>query len=240
MTSSIADISPRKTAIAAGLIYLICVVLGLFAIAYVRGSLVVPGDAATTVSNILDNETLFRTGILVDLLFLTIWLLLPLALYKLFKPVNEIAAVLMVVFALAMVPIMFMNDVFYFAALVLLSGADYLAVFDTGQLHALAVFFLDLQSHGYDMTMIFHGLWLAPFGYLVFKSGSVYKAGLVAKILGVWLMLGCLGYLIDWTTFILLPDFEVQFALLANVEVLMPFWLLFMAGKPLPVAASSD
>jgi len=233
MTNHIADMSPRKAAKIAGVVYLICIVLGIFANIFVRQSLIVPGDAATTVNNIMANESLFRIGLVSDLLFLTLWLLLPLALYKLLKPVNNIHAVLMVLFALVMVPIMFINNVFQFAALLLLSGADYLTVFETGQLHAQAMFFLDLRETGFLMPSIFYGLWLFPFGYLVYKSGSVYRSGIIPKILGVLLMIGCFGYLIEFFTVFLLPDFDAGNILLATSigEFLSPFWLLFLAGK---------
>ena len=233
MTNHIADMSPRKAAKIAGVVYLICIVLGIFANIFVRQSLIVPGDAATTVNNIMANESLFRIGLVSDLLFLTLWLLLPLALYKLLKPVNNIHAVLMVLFALVMVPIMFINNVFQFAALLLLSGADYLTVFETGQLHAQAMFFLDLRETGFLMPSIFYGLWLFPFGYLVYKSGSVYRSGIIPKILGVLLMIGCFGYLIEFFTVFLLPDFDAGNIRLATSigEFLSPFWLLFLAGK---------
>ncbi len=232
-TARIADLSPRKAAKIAGVVYLICIVLAAFATIFVRGKLIVYGDAATTVNNIMANESLFRMGLTIDLIFLTCWLLLPLALYKLLKPINNIHAVLMVLFALVMVPIMFINNVFQFAALLLLSGADYLTVFETGQLHALAMFFLNLRETGFLMPSIFYGLWLFPFGYLVYKSGSVYKPGIIPKILGVLLMIGCFGYVIEFFTTFLLPDLDAGNIRLATSigEFLAPFWLLFFAGK---------
>jgi len=231
-TARIADLSPRKAAKIAGVVYLICIVLGIFSNIFVRGKLIVPGDAATTVNNIMANESLFRMGLVTDLLFLTFWLLLLPALYKLLKPVNNIHAMLMLVFGLVMVPIMFVNDVSQFAALLLLSGADYLTAFETSQLHAQVMFFLDLHKHGFGMTQIFMGLWLLPFGYLVFKSGLVYKSGYFSKIVGVLLIIGCFGYLTEFITFMLVPNFDMPFAELTSAgEVLSLFWLLFFAGK---------
>ncbi|GAJ00548.1 unnamed protein product, partial [marine sediment metagenome] len=103
MTARISDMSPRTAAKIAGVVYLICVVTGIFANIFVRGKLIVYGDAVTTVNNIMANESLFRIGFVTDLLFLTCWLLLPLALYKFLKPINNIHAVLMVLFALVMI-----------------------------------------------------------------------------------------------------------------------------------------
>ena len=220
MTNPIADMSPRKAAKIAGIVYLICIVLGAFSNQFVRQILIVPGDATATVNNLMANESLFRLGFVADLIFLTVWLLLPLALYKLLKPVNNIHAVLMVLFALVMVPIMFINNVFQFAALLLLNGADYLRVFETGQLQAQVMFFIDLHNHGWLMAQIFWGLWLFPFGYLVFKSGYI------PKILGVLLIIAGVGYVIDFAALFLLPNFPPIADLLGWGELAWPLWLL--------------
>ena len=232
MATGITDLTPRKAAIIAGVVYLICFAFGIFTNMYVRSDLIVYGDAATTVNNIMANQLLFRLSLVSDLLFLTFWLLLLLALYKLLKPVNSIHAVLMLVFGLVMVPIMFVNDVSQFAALLLLNGDGYLTVFETAQLNAQVMFFLNLHKHGFDMTQIYMGLWLFPFGYLVFKSGLVYKSGYASKIVGVLLIIGCFGYLIEFITLMLFPNFDMPMAELTSLgEVLAPFWLLFFAGK---------
>ena len=69
---------------------------------------------------------------------------------------------------------------------------------------------------------IFWGLWLLPMGYLIFKSGYI------PRILGVLLIIGGFGYLIDFVTFLLFPDFEVTIAEFTFIgELLLPLWLLF-------------
>ncbi len=101
------------------------------------------------------------------------------------------------------------------------SGAAYLTVFETDQLHALVPLFLDLREHGINIAGIFWGLWLFPMGYLVFKSGYI------PRIIGVLLIIGCFGYLIDSFTFFLFPNFDVvisEFTFLG--ELLLPLWLL--------------
>ncbi len=127
----------------------------------------------------------------------------------------------MVIFFLVAVPIAMLNQLNQFAALLLLSGADYLTVFTADQLQALVHLFLDLHEHGISIAGIFWGLWLFPMGYLVFKSGFL------PRILGVLLIIGCFGYLIDSFTFFLLPNYEVDIALFTFWgEVLLPLWLL--------------
>ena len=51
-----------------GLLYLVIIVCGMFSEMFVRASLIVPGDAASTVANITSNLMLFRIGFISDLL----------------------------------------------------------------------------------------------------------------------------------------------------------------------------
>jgi hypothetical protein len=130
-------------------------------------------------------------------------------------------AVLMVIFLLLGVPIAMLNELNQFAVLLLSSGADYLRVFTQGQLHALVSLFLNLHNDGITIAGIFWGLWLFPMGYLVFKSGFL------PRILGILLVIGCVGYLIQSFAALLLPNLEVNIALLTFWgEVLFPLWLV--------------
>jgi hypothetical protein len=192
---------------------------------YVPSSLIVPGDAATTASNIMASESLFRLGIVSALLLQIVNILVVLLLYKLLKPVNRTHAVLMVIFFLVSVPITMLNELNQFASLLLSSGADYLEAFDVHQLQALVPLFLDLHEHGVSITQIFWGLWLFPMGYLVFKSGYI------PRLLGVLLIIGGFGYLIDSFGTLLSPNFDAT--IIATItgflfwgELLLPLWLL--------------
>ncbi len=220
-TTGTAASSPRKDARVAGILYIILFPLGIFGILVVRSMLIVPGDAAKTVSNIMASESLFRLSIVSAQIVQLINIWVVLILYKLLKPVNKNIALLMVIFLLAGVPIAMLNELNHVAVLFLLNGADYLTVFTTDQLHALVTLFLDLHEVGINIAGIFWGLWLFPMGYLVFKSGFL------PRILGILLMIGCLGYLIDSITFFLFPNFGVTISQFTFIgEVLLPLWLL--------------
>ena len=229
MMNRIADLSPRKAARVAGVLYLIVIVAGVFAQLYVRSKLIVPGDAATTANNIMANEGLFRLGFVSDLIMITCFLLLPLALYVLLKPVNKNLALLMVLFVLASVPVSFINLLNHFTPLLLLSGADYLTVFEASQLHAQVMLSLNLFEAGYLIAQIFHGLWLLPLGYLVYKSGYF------PRILGVLLMIACFGFLIESLQYFLFPGYEVitypALAVTPIAEFSFCGWLLVKGAK---------
>ena len=212
--------SPLVYARVAGLLYILMVPLGIFGIMYIPSILFVPGDAATTANNIMASESLFRLSIISALLTQLDFILLVIVLYKLLKPVNKNRALLMVILVLVSVPIAMLNELNQFAALQILSGADYLTVFTTDQLHAQMMLFLGLHEDGIIIAQIFWGLWLFPLGFLIFKSGFL------PKTLGVLLMIGCFGYLIDSFAIILFPRFTgiAQFTFIG--ELLLPLWLL--------------
>lgn len=203
----------------AGLLYLLP--LAPFSLLYVPARLVVPGDAAATASHIMASESLFRLGIVSGLLSQISFIFVVLAFYRLLKLVNKNMAALMVMFNLAGVSIGMLNELTQLAVLQLLSGAGYLNVFTTNQLHALVLFFLNLHSSGINIAELFWGLWLFPMGYLVFKSGFL------PRIIGVLLMIGCFGYLAHSLAVFLVPNLGVNIALFtAWVELLLPLWLL--------------
>ncbi|MEP6901822.1 MAG: DUF4386 domain-containing protein [Actinomycetota bacterium] len=232
--------SNKKTARIAGLLYLVVVLTGIFSLAYVPSKLIVRGDAAATVHNIAASESLFRLGIVSGIICYTFFLFLPLVLYQLLKPVNETYAKLMVILALVSVPISFVNLINKFAVLSLVSGADYLKVFDHDQLQAQVLFYLDLYNNGILVVQIFWGLWLFPFGYLV------YKSSFLPKILGVLLMLGCFGYLIDFIGSTLILNYSETVishyvTLPASLgEIGICLWLLIFGVKNKPTLNSND
>ncbi len=166
-------------------------------------------------------EGLFRLSIVSALMVQIVIVLVVLALYKLLKPVNRIHALLMVIFILVAVPIAMLNELTQVAVLLVLSGADFLTVFTADQAQALVPLLLDLHEHGISIAGFFWGLWLFPMGYLVFKSGFL------PRILGVLLMIGCFGYLIDSFAFLLLPNFDATISLYTGWgEILLPLWLV--------------
>jgi len=211
--------SLNKSARVAGFLYLLANLPAPFALVFLPAQLIVRGDAAATASNILASESLFRLGI-VGLLFNSIVnIFLVLALYQLLNVVNKYMASLMVIFMLVVVPIGMLNELNNLAVLQLLSGAEYLNVFTTEQLRALMYFFLRLHGQGLNIAQIFWGLWLFPMGYLVFKSGFL------PRILGLLLMIGCFGYVIQ--SFLAFLGYNVSIIFYTSWgELLLVLWLL--------------
>ncbi len=225
----------KKAARIAGAIYLSTAVTAPFSLIYLPRTLIVRGDATATASNILGHETLFRLGIVADLITSVIFILLVMALYRLLSGVNKTHASLMVALVLVSVAVGFMNVLNNIAALTLFRGADFLAVFDKPQRDAMAMLFLGLRRQGLTINEIFWGLWLFPFGVLVMRSGFL------PRILGVWLIVNCFAYLVLSFTGLLLPQHQdMAFRIASPVlfgEIAIAVWLLIKGAKVQPLAA---
>ena len=191
--------SIQKTARTAGFLYLMYIVTTIAADVLGRSKLIVFGDAAATARNIMSSEWQFRAGITGDLVSAVFFLLAAWALYVLLKPVNKDLALTFLLLNLAGVAVYSINLLNQFAAVLLLSGADYLKGFQTDQLQALALFFLNLHHNGYWISQIFFAAWLFPLGYLVFKSGFL------PRILGIVMMVHFVGWLMTFLQFFLFP-----------------------------------
>lgn len=213
----------------AGFLYLIYIVTTIFADVIGRSKLIVVGDAAATAKNIMASEWLFRLSFVADLISAVFFLLAAWALYVLLKPVNQNLALLFLLLNLGGVAVYSINLLNQFAALLLLSGADYLKVFQADQLQAVAMFFLILYKNGSWISQIFFGAWLFPLGYLVFKSGFL------PRILGIVMMIHCVGWLMTFLQFFLFPGFGVITYLTYPLGFISEFgltlWLLIMGAK---------
>ena len=229
--------STKNTARLAGALYLVNAVTGFFSIVYVPGRLVVSGNAAATARNILASERLFRAGIVSELICAVEFIFVVWALYRLLGGVNKTHASLMVILGLVFVPMMLLNALNDIAALKLLGGADFLSVFDQPQRQALALLFLELHRYGFVVGWIL-GLWLFPFGLLVFKSGFL------PRILGVLLIAAGFGYLADSLTPLLLPSYENMVGRWAAIpltlgEPAIILWFLLVGAKDQPLPRES-
>ena len=218
-----------KAARVAGAVYLSMAVTAPFSLIYIPRALIVRADATATANNILAHETLFRLGIVADLITSVIFVFLVMALYRLLSGVNKEHASMMVALVLVSATVGFMNVLNNIAALTLLRGADFLAVFERPHRDALAMLFLRLHGQGLVINEIFSGLWLFPFGVLVMRSRFL------PRLLGLWLIVNGFAYLALSFTGLLLPqyyDFAFRSASPALFgEMAIMLWLLIKGAK---------
>jgi len=222
-----------KAARVAGAVYLSMVITAPFSLIYVPDKLIVRGDATATSANILAHETLFRLSIFGDLIGHVIFICLAIALYRLLSNVSRSWALLMVGFVLVSAAVGFLNTLNNIAALILFRGGEFLSVFDTAQRAALGMLFIRLHFQGIFIDEIFWGVWLFPFGLLVFRSGFL------PRFIGVWLMINCFGYVaLSVIALFFQPYYNTAFKMLQPIlfgESVIMLWLLIKGAKVPPL-----
>ena len=217
--------SARWYARAGGALYLVIIVTALFAEAFVRGRLIVSGNAAATAGNIMGSPALFRLGLAADMLNCVLDVAVAMILYALLKPVDRNLALLAAFLRVAADAILGITGIFQLAAIVILGGADYLRTFEPAQLQTLAYLSLDLHGKGYGISLIFFGLGCEVLGYLVYRSGYL------PRFIGVLLIVAGIGYLFNSFAGIVLPSLAAvafPWTLLPGffAELALCLWLL--------------
>jgi hypothetical protein len=227
--------SINMTARLAGLVYLIIAIFGILGV-YIYSTLIVPGDATATVNHIMASKTLFRMGFVSDSIVFLSEIILVALLYILFKPVSKTLALVAAFSRLGMAVIEGVNLLNYVYALLLLSGASYLAVFQPAQLNALVMLYINAHVYGEYIWGLFFALSIFVLGYLIFKS--TYFPKIVGIVLLSLFVFGALGYLIIGFGNFLLPD-NGAISLISSVliglgslgELLFAIWLLIKGVK---------
>jgi hypothetical protein len=220
----------NRDARVAGFLYLLVIVVGFLDLEILPGRFIKSGDAVATAHNITGHQSLFRTLIASDLIAGVLWLLVVLALYRLLKNVDRTQAVLMLILgALLQVPLYFIMPVSYAGALLILTNPSIAPAFSVVQRDAMAMLFLRL--HGYQLltSLVFAGLWLFPFGVLV------YKSGFLPRILGVWLIADGFAWLAIVFTGIFAPQNAGMVRTITTpltvAEIAIALWLAILGSR---------
>lgn len=227
------DTSPRRAALIAGVSYVVLFALGVFANFFVREGLVVSGDAQATAANIAESEGLFRLGLISFLVIFALDVVVAWALYIVFRSADRDLSLLTAWFRVVYTVFLGVAIIFFFQALQLLGGADFLTAFDSAQLNAQALVALDSFNSTWLVGLVMFGIHLALMGALVLKSGYAPRA------LGVVLIVAGTAYVVDTVAHSLLSnyaDYETLFIAIVAVPAVLAegwfgLWLLLKAGK---------
>jgi hypothetical protein len=221
------DDTQRTAARVVGAAYLIALVPAVFAELYVRGHLVVAGNAAQTALNIVAHERLFRLGIASNLAVFAIDITLITALYMVLNPINRSLALLALGWGLVETAILVVATLSDFNVLRILSGAEYLNVFELDRLQTLARLSVGTHADVYNVGLVFAGLRSTTFCYLWFKSGFIPRAlagfGLVAS----FLMGVCAYSFIVFPALVAIVPVGIYGGPIFLFELTMGVWLVF-------------
>ena len=229
--------SIKKQARTAAILYFLNALPAPFALLYVPSVLIVRGNAIATANNVRDSEALLRLGMAGELFSSTVVIFAVLAFYSLFTAVSGKHARAMLVLMLISVPISYLNVLNDLAAITFARGPEFLSSFAQPQRDALVLFFLRLHNQGVALAQIFWGLWLFPFGILIWRSGFI------PRILGAFAIVAGCGYVISSSASLFLPTFAGvigQYAMILQAGELSFIWLVLWGAKPQRGATSTE
>ncbi|MFV1884153.1 MAG: DUF4386 domain-containing protein [Balneola sp.] len=214
----------KKLGRIAGILYLIIIVCGIFSEGFVRSTLVIPGDAQSTVGNIQNAELLFRFGFVSDLVMVTADIFIAIVFFQMLKPVHKSLSVTAMVFRFAQAFIIAINLLHHFAVILILNSKELNSVFTPDQLSGLTMFFLQTHNYGYLLSGVFFGVSCIILSYLIRHSAWF------PSIFGVLIGLAGLLYVADSFTQFLFPELSLITELLVIAgaliaEVSFAIWL---------------
>jgi hypothetical protein len=222
--------SPQTYARIGGVLYLIIIAAGIFGQLFVRGALIVSGDAAATASHITESMSLWRAGIAADLVMHMCDIGVMLVFYLLLSPVNRNIALFALLSNLVQTAVLVANKLNLLVPVFLLNDTEYLSAFTPQQRQALAYISLRTHDQGFGVGLIFFGMTCLALGYLIIRSGYL------PKVLGFGMQLAGVCYLTNSFATILSPALASRLfpAILLPAfvaELSMALWLL-VKGVP--------
>ncbi|RAI92099.1 DUF4386 domain-containing protein [Algoriphagus yeomjeoni] len=214
-----------------GLLYVLVIILAGFSQGYVREGIFVEGNALNSAANILENEELFRFGLITDLLAFMLDAVISVMFYLLLKPYGKTLALISSSLRLLAHPaIGAFNLLNHYLALHVLKSEPLSLSFDQGQIEAMSHLFLDAHRYGYLIAGAFFGIHCLLLGLQLFQSGAF------PKILGILMGFAGLGYLIETFGDFAFPGNESLLAWIVGIsaalgEVTLAFYFLIKGSK---------
>jgi hypothetical protein len=216
-------IDPQRYARVGGTLYLVMIALGIIEEFFIRGR-ILGGTAAVTFANLRSMESLWRTGIAIEMAMVIITIVLSVILYVLTRPVNRELALLALLFSSVAVTVESAYAMQLVEALFPLGKNAYLAAFTPAQLQAMTALAMKAHVFGFGIALLMFGPFFLATGYLIFKSDYLPKP------LGVLYQLGGVAYMVNGFTLLLAPQFASQVfpvMVLSFVgEISLALWLL--------------
>jgi|SRR5579862_4484310 len=153
--------SPQVLARIAGILYLFIIFAGGYVEIFIRGKIIVSGNAAATAHNIVSYEQLWRYGFTAEAVMWIFSVVTMTAFYVLLKPVNPTIALMALIFNIVDTVVETLNATLCNFAALFLAGSN-------AQFGAMA---LRLHEYGFGAGLLFFAFWLILTGYLIVRSG---------------------------------------------------------------------
>ena len=201
----------QRRARLAGALYAAMGMTGAYTLLVLPRHFIVPNDAAATAAAITAGASVYRAGVLVDLLTSVFAIWMAVILFEMFEDVNRTHARLMAGFVLGMAAVGLGATLAMAAPLAVLTEGGRFAAFDAGQRDALVLLFWTLRVQAIRVATMYWGVWLLPLGALVRQSGFLPRA------LGTLILIAGWSYVLSAAVYFAIPQIG---SMVANVAML--------------------
>ncbi|MAL18721.1 MAG: hypothetical protein CL670_00320 [Balneola sp.] len=206
--------SLKKNARITGIWYLSLAVFGVLGFLVFHPKVFITGDPAATLQNIIENESIIRTRLLLELVIVLSQVLAAVWFYKLFRLINEWAAWSLAIWGTVNAVAIMISAI---AMGSMINVASSSLVTDE-QILLIAVFH-NIISNAWAVGSLFFGLWLIPMGYIVTHSRRM------PVWLGYTLIIGGFGYMLS--TFFHYSGIESSFTEYLTIPATVgEFWMI--------------
>jgi hypothetical protein len=202
-----------RTARTTGLFYLGLAIAGVLGFVVIRSRLFAADDPAATLAHLVDNQSLARAGVALELLIVLTQALAAVWFYRLFRTVDSFAASGIAAFGLV-------NAIVGLVSAALLATAVAVSVDPVGDAAANVQVLYLVSDNLWGVGALFFGLWLIPMGWCVLRSGWM------PRVLGWILVGGGAGYVLSAFIRYLAPDAQVVAEALAYPASVGEFWMV--------------
>lgn len=198
---------------------------------YIFAKLIVPGESAETVRNILAHRGLFLVGVFAHLVTFVADVIIAWALYVLLAPVHRSLSLLTAWFRLVYTAVAIAALMHLVTAFRLIDDGAYEKAFGTEIF--LAQVEMLIRSFRYEMSLgiAFFGIHVVLVGCLAMRSGYI------PRLVGALVALAGLGYLLFYLRPYLYPNLDAGFLFITFFgELVFMIWLL-VQGRKIPEPA---
>jgi hypothetical protein len=225
MSSALMDAKPQLHARVAGFLYLVTIVMGVYAEFFARGSLMVHGDPISTARNILTHETLYRLGLAADLIMSAAYIGVTVLLLALLRPVDRLLSNLAAVFSIIGIAAIAANSIVHAAVLVFVTQQNSSMTVGPTEMNSIAYAFLRLHGQGYNIASVFFGFYCTLVGWLIIRSEFL------PRLIGALMLIAGVSFLVDSFSIIAIPEigpYVSTYTSLASLigEGALTVWLL--------------
>jgi hypothetical protein len=194
------NLSTKTLARATGFFYLLIIIGGLMSGMFVRGTLIDPINAEITLSNIIQNESLFRLGFLGDLIMVLSDAMVSVLFYFLLVNVHKGLAILAAVFRLLQSSVLGANLINLFKPILMIQGADKMSTEQLAELSIDVMTQMQVFDYGYLISGVFFAINCLLMGVLLYKSADF------PKLIGIMIFIAGIGYLFNCLASFIIPS----------------------------------